>query len=210
MSSIMSTTNMDGEWTTVKSKAYQPPHLKKETGANQAQKSLNFDDTSAFPSLGGPAKRPGLWINAKSNSASHTNLSLDSASDDFPSLGFSSVVSTPMKMTFTQKIKDLIQLEQQNESERTAAEEKKRELDGFVSLSLKFTPERYMSWSDKIQTGLQVEKTYEDLTEFLNGYVQTLPYPVSFPISELDETYTVISEISSDPYEIVDVDSDSY
>jgi hypothetical protein len=210
MASIMNTTNMDGEWTTVKSKAYVPPHLKKETNAAQTQKSLNFDDTAAFPSLGGPAKSPSLWINAKNNSANHTNLSLDSTADDFPSLGCSSVVSTPMKMSFTQKIKDLIQLEQQNESDRAAAEEKKRELDGFVSLSLKFTPERYMSWSDKINAGLRIEKTYEDLTEFLNGYIQTLPYPPSFPISDLDETYTVISEISSDPYEIVDVDSDSY
>jgi hypothetical protein len=183
---------MDGEWTTVKSKAYVPPHLKKAAEAS-APKALNFDCSADFPSLGGTPKGPGLWIKAKANSSSKNDLTLDDVSEGFPSLGGSSVVSTPMKMTFTQKIKELIATEQQNETDRAVAEEKKRELDGFVSLPLKFTPERYMEWSDKIHGSLQTEKNFEDLTQFLNGYVQSLPYPVSFPITDIDETYTVLS-----------------
>jgi hypothetical protein len=200
---------MEGEWTTVKSKAYVPPQLKKSVEAKQPTMGLNFDDVNSFPSLGAPTKAPS-WIKIKTNNASATNLSLDSMSDDFPSLDRGSVVSSPMKMSFTQKIKDLIQLEQQNETDRAAAEEKKKELDGFVSLSLKFTPERYMTWSEKINASLHTEKTFEDLTEFLNGYVQSLPYPVSFPASELDETYTVVSETILDTVDEDEVYSDTY
>lgn len=208
MASITNSSSMDGGWTTVKSKAYVPPHLKKATEVTMSPKSLQFDNDSDFPSLGAPPKGPGLWIKAKANASSKNDLSLDAMSDDFPSLGGSSVVSTPMKVSFTQKIKDLIAIEQQNETDRAAAEDRKRELDGFVSLSLKFTPERYMEWSDKIHGSLQTEKNFEDLTQFLNGYVQSLPYPVSFPIDDAEETYTILSNDAHDSFD--DFNDDTY
>jgi hypothetical protein len=164
-------TSSDGEWTTVNvKKGYVPPHLR--TKETTMAKPLSLADEDDFPTLGGTSTQKS--VAAKANNPFSLNLS-----EEFTALGSSSKFAPGfhLKASFTQKIKNLIEIEQQNEADRAAAEERKKELEGFVALPLTFTPERYMEWNEKISAGISKEKDYGDLTHFTINYIPPTPYP---------------------------------
>ncbi len=101
---------------------YIPPHLrvKSAEGTPKAPKIVNVTNMDDFPSLGGSTP--------KSNSC------------------------TPWgnRISFKQKIHDLIVTEQRTEAEKMEAEEAARELEGYVVLNLKFDKERYIAFNEKM------------------------------------------------------------
>lgn len=195
----------DGEWTTVTAKkGYVPPHLRTKEAA--AAKPLSLADEDDFPTLGGKSNPKPLAV---SKPPTISNAANPFTIGDFPTLGAASVnFSGSSKVSFTQKIKDLICSEQQNEADRAAAEERKKELEGFVALPLKFTPERYFLWNEKMSAALSKEKDYEDITQFAVGYVPSTPYPTpmfpNFPKDNCDDTFSDLDDMSEPDYDYIE------
>jgi hypothetical protein len=111
---------MNSEWTTVPSKgAYIPPYMRNKMAANTSSSDKKVDG-------------------------------LKTTAADFPSLLKSATPKTqtafaPSAISYKQKVHDLIANEQLSEIERTRELEASQALEGFVSLSLKITPE----WRNK-------------------------------------------------------------
>ena len=130
---------MSDEWTTVTSKkgssGYVPPHLRAKVAAEaaEAEKKKPIDVTSAamFPTLGGPK-------------VSTTNASMWGG-----------------PVSFKEKIDELIAYEARTEQEKEAAEEARRAMDGFVSLSLKITPEFIKKYNDTLAAAVERELAQE-------------------------------------------------
>ncbi len=88
------------------------------------------------------------------------------SAEDFPSL-VSVSKKTPTtawgnKTSFSQKIQDLIALEQRSEVEKAEAAEAAKELEGYAVLSLKFTKERYIAFNESMAAA---EKEVEHLDD---------------------------------------------
>lgn len=189
-------TTIENAWTTVTSKkGYVPPHLRNKEAAEV--KALSLDNDDDFPTLGGIST-------PKKMTSNPFELNL---TKDFPSLGGG--LGSYLKASFTQKVKDLIEAEQQDEVARAASEEKKRELEGYVSLSLKFTPERYLEWNEKMSSSVRSEKDIQDLSLFVNSYVTPTTYPTPIFQNNTD-SYSIynddFSELDADDFEEMNID----
>ena len=130
---------MSDEWTTVTSKkggnGYMPPHMRAKAVAEAAEaekkKPIDIKNMAMFPTLGG----------TKTPSTSNTTW-------DGP-------------VSFKEKIDELIAYEARTEQEKEAAEEARRALEGFVSLSLKITPEFIKKYNDTLAAAVERELAQE-------------------------------------------------
>ena len=125
-----------------------------------------------------------------------------SSKDDFPTLGAKKTVAPTWgkggnggnTVNFAQKIKDLIAFEEQTEAEKEAAREAAAELEGYVSLSLKFNKERFIEFNEKMIKHNSLEKICSDhatyYSEILPSYCETSGL---YEINDEDQ-YSVISD----------------
>jgi hypothetical protein len=149
--------------------SYIPPHLRAAAAAKKAAEPptpADLKSTTLFPSLGGVKHviRPNLTVDREY---------------ERPTLNFK------------QKIDDLIEFEKKSELEKEALREAARAMEGFVTLSLKITPEFRRRFNDGIARAIEIEKERD-----LFGYMVHLP---PSPTNYMDdEDYTVISDDDSD------------
>ena len=86
-----------------------------------------------------------------------TSLSVD----DFPAFG---VAPKPLagawgsKVSFAQKVNDLIANEQRTEADREIEKEATKEMEGWAALSLCFDKQRYMDYAEMFAVGTRLER----------------------------------------------------
>lgn len=161
-------TSTDGsEWQTVRSRrstekgGYVPPHLRLKVTTPKTT-TLCVDD-DAFPTLGIVSKTP------------------------TPRTPFTP--STPWKKaSFVQKINELIAFEQRTEAEREAAAAAERDMEGWVSLSLKFDSARYIEFNEKM------EAAGNRIANMVTDYASLPPLKYSTNYDELEDDCTVFSD----------------
>lgn len=151
---------MNSEWTTVPTKgAYIPPYMRNKMAAAAASEKKN-DSLKATTA----ADFPSLLKGAKSGDSTRTPFA-------------------PSAISYKQKVHDLITNEQLSELEKARALEASQALEGFVSLSLKITPE----WRDKCyQNYLRACELENDLMTY--GLCTPYTPPVDYQI--IDEANT--------------------
>ena len=151
--------------------SYIPPHLRAAAAAKKAAEPptpADLTSTTLFPSLGGVKHKIG------------PNLTVDREYER-PTLNFK------------QKIDDLIEFEKKSELEKEALREAARAMEGFVTLSLKITPEFRRRFNDGIARAIEIEKERD-----LYGYCVP-PLPL-LPASQddMNDEYEVLSDDDDD------------
>lgn len=149
--------------------SYIPPHLRAAAAAKKAAEPPKPEDLQShtlFPSLGGVKSKNG------------------------PILTVNRVDEPTTSLNFKQKVHDLIAFEKRSEIEKEAALDAARALEGFVSLSLKITPEFRRRFNEGVARAIESEKERE-----LMGY--TYPLPNSQTDMD-DEDYVTLSDDDSD------------
>lgn len=149
--------------------SYIPPHLRAAAAAKKAAEPPKPEDLQShtfFPSLGGVKSKNG------------------------PILTVNRVDEPTPGLNFKQKIHDLIAFEKRSEIEKEAALDAARALEGFVSLSLKITPEFRRRFNDRVAHAIEIEKERE-----LMGYIPPLSHSET---NVNDEDYVTISDDDSE------------
>lgn len=85
--------------------------------------------------------------------------------DDFPTLCSTPKAPTGVwgaKVSFAQKVNDLIVREQRTEAEKEIEREAAKEMDGWAVLSLAFNRERYSAYADMFALGARLERLVTD------------------------------------------------
>jgi hypothetical protein len=91
------------------------------------------------------------------------------------------------KASFAQKINELIALEQRTEAEREAALAIQRDMEGWISLPLKFDTGRYIQFNEKMYAG-------SCIANMVTNYVIQQPMNYSTNYEELDDTCSVYTD----------------
>ena len=114
------------------------------------------------------------------------------SADDFPAFG---VAPKPLagawgaKISFVQKVTDLIAQEQRTEAEKEVEREATKEMDGWTALSLCFDKQRYMDYAEMFAVGTRLERLVTDaaLTEDIRvGEKQHMCYTSNYDVDEDD------------------------
>jgi hypothetical protein len=172
-----STSTSGSEWQTVRSRrsadkknGYVPPHLRLKVNVPQKPTNLTTDD-DMFPTLGtGLSKTP-------------TPYPVTPRTPFTPSTPFAW-----KKTSFAQKINDLIALEQRTEAEREAELAAARDMEGWVSLPLKFDTARYIEFNEKmVAAGNRIANMVTD-------YASLPPLKYSTNYDELEDDCSVYSD----------------
>jgi hypothetical protein len=123
-----------------------------------------------------------------------------SSKDDFPSLGVKKATAPAWgknaNVNFAQKIKDLIAFEEQTEAEKEAAREAAAELEGYISLSLKFNKERFIEFNEKIMKYNSLEKICSDHATYYSQPTAITSYCETSGLYEIndDDQYSILSD----------------
>ena len=113
------------------------------------------------------------------------------SADDFPAFG---VAPKPLagawgsKVSFAQKVNDLIANEQRTEADREIEKEATKEMEGWAALSLCFDKQRYMDYAEMFAVGARLERLVTDaaLTEDMR-LTEKQPMRYSTDYDDLEE-----------------------
>lgn len=111
--------------------------------------------------------------------------------DDFPTLGAAPkapVGAWGAKISFAQKVNDLIANEQRTETEKEVEREATKEMEGWEALSLCFDKQRYMDYAAMFAVGARLERLVTDaaLTEDVR-LVESTPMRYTTDYDDLEE-----------------------
>lgn len=111
--------------------------------------------------------------------------------DDFPAFGVgpkAPVGAWGAKVSFVQKVTDLIAQEQRTEAEKEIEKDATKEMDGWAALSLCFDKQRYMDCSEMFAVGARLERLVTDaaLTEDVR-LAETAPMRYSTNYDDLED-----------------------